>query len=108
MMPGLKFLMMGQTIVLMAARYSASERGKSELDQAMLTFLPSAGLSPGHGQFSSLVLLTRTLTYLLRSSSAGKEVSSVMAVNRNIKDLGVRVELLLCPVTMMNVLQESL
>ena len=95
---------MGQTTVLMAARYSASDRGRSEADQAMLTFRPSPGDKPEHKTEIITENSLSLLTNLLRSSGAGEEVASVMPVDGDIENLSVGVELLLGPVTVVDVL----
>ena len=91
MTPGLKFLTMGQTTVLMAARYSASDRGRSEADQAMLTFRPSPGDKPDQHQTIDLLPDTSLslLTNFLRSPGPREEVASVMPVDGDIENLGV-------------------
>ena len=76
----------------------------------MLTFRPSPGDKPEHKteiiteNCSSPSLSLSLLTNLLRSSGAGEEVASVMPVDGDIENLSVGVELLLGPVTVVDVL----
>lgn len=71
-------------------------------------------LFSGHGtydtgstisEFSPLLCVCGVCAYLLRSSTAGKEVSIVVAMEGDVEDVGVAVEGLLGAVAMVNVLQ---
>ena len=111
------------TTVLIAAKYSASERGWSLLDQAMFTVVPAPGAKPDiKGKYYESISLIRVITCFLWCSSAGEEISSIMSVNRNIHHLvfiynvitfgvyfiiylWIRVKFLLSSISMMNVLE---
>ena len=74
----------------------------------MLTFRPSAGAEPEQQIFpSALSLSLSLLTDLLRGSGPGEEVASVVPVDGDVENLGLGVELLLGPVTVVNVLHSQ-
>ena len=52
--------------------------------------------------------MLRLQTCLIRCPCAGEEVPPVMSVDGDKQDLGVRVKLLLCTITVMNILLQKL
>lgn len=51
--------------------------------------------------------LDKVHTHLVRCSASREEVTVVIAMNRQVKDAGVIVESLLCPVAVVNVMQQT-